>query len=723
MNNEAGTASAAQYTIPARTSLQQARPSALKHDDTFALFDANGDVLPVLGGAEGLYHCDTRHLSHFALVLHGTRPILLSSTIRDDNAGATCDLTNPDLIEDERLLLAHDRLHLRRSRFLWRATCYERIAVRSFADLPLELMLELRFAADFADLFEVRGQRRPRRGRVHAPAIGRSSVRLAYTGLDRRRRSTELRFEPAPSRIEMNRATWRLSLPPGGQTLLYVELRCNAPTPPRPPRELFLLSGVEARRAQRLAAHRSAAVETSHEVFNEALRRDRADLAMLTTETPDGPFPYAGIPWFSAAFGRDAIITALQMLWLDPSLARGVLRYLAANQALVPDPAADAQPGKILHEVRHGEMAALGEVPFRRYYGSVDATPLFVMLAGAYLARTGDRETARALWPAVQAALGWMESFGDRDGDGFIEYHRMTKKGLANQGWKDSHDSIFHADGSAAVGPIALVEVQGYAYAARRAAAAIARALGEDGAGALEASAEVLRARFEAAFWCGRLGTYALALDGEKRPCLVSTSNAGHALLTGIASPERAARVAAELGSERCFSGWGVRTLATTEARYNPISYHNGSVWPHDNALIGMGLAAYGHRGQAARILDGLFAVSVGIDLRRLPELFCGFPRRRGQGPTFYPVACAPQAWAAAAPFGLLAACLGLGFDPERRLVTFDRPVLPHLLDWVELRGLAIGEARIDVALRRDRAGAAMSVLRRQGDIHATMTS
>jgi glycogen debranching enzyme len=316
-----------------------------------------------------------------------------------------------------------------------------------------------------------------------------------------------------------------------------------------------------------------------------------------------------------------------------------------------------------------------------------------------------------------------MESWGDRDGDGFIEYHRMTKKGLANQGWKDSHDSIFHADGSAAVGPIALVEVQGYAYAARRAAATIARTLGEAGADALEASAEALRVRFEAAFWCGRLGTYALALDGEKRPCLVSTSNAGHALLTGIASPERAARVAAELGSERCFSGWGVRTLATTEARYNPISYHNGSVWPHDNALIGMGLAAYGHRDQAARILAGLSAASVGIELRRLPELFCGFPRRRGQGPTFYPVACAPQAWAAAAPFGLLAACLGLGFDPERRLVTFDRPVLPHLLDWVELRGLAIGEARIDVALRRDRAGAAMSVLRREGDIHATMTS
>jgi glycogen debranching enzyme len=721
--NHASGVTAQQYVIPAKESLAQARPSALKHDDTFAIFDPNGDIAPVLGGAEGLYHRDTRHLSDFALTLHGARLIVLSAAVRDDNAGATCDLTNPDLAQDERMLLAHDTLHLRRSRFLWQGTLYERIAVRSFAEIPLDLMLELRFAADFADLFEVRGQRRRRRGRIHAPVVGPASVGLAYTGLDRNRRTTELRFEPAPARISRDRATWRLDLQPGGQTLLYVELRCNAPSPQRPPRELFLVSSVAARRAQRQAANRSAAVETSNEVFNEALRRDRADLAMLTTETPHGPYPYAGIPWFSAAFGRDAIITALQLLWLDPSIAGGVLRYLAANQAQAADPVADAEPGKILHEVRHGEMAELGEVPFRRYYGSVDATPLFVMLAGAHLGRTGDRETARALWPAVRSALDWMDRHGDRDGDGFIEYHRMTEKGLANQGWKDSHDSVFHADGSAAAGPIALVEVQGYAYAARLAAAAMARALGEDGAEALEASAERLRLHFEAAFWCEGLGTYALALDGAKRPCAVSSSNAGHALLTRIASPERAARVAAELGAERMFSGWGIRTLSTTEARYNPISYHNGSVWPHDNALIGMGLAAYGHRGQSARILDGLFAASTAIELRRLPELFCGFSRRPGRGPTFYPVACSPQAWAAATPFGLLAACLGLGFDPGRRMVTFDRPVLPRFIDWVELRGLAIGPAWIDVALRRERDGAAMSVLRREGEISASMTS
>jgi glycogen debranching enzyme len=413
-------------------------------------------------------------------------------------------------------------------------------------------------------------------------------------------------------------------------------------------------------------------------------------------------------------------------LWLDPRVALGVLRHLAALQATATDPAADAEPGKILHEMRNGEMAELGEVPFRRYYGSVDSTPLFVMLAGEYLDRTGDVAALRALWPSIEAALGWIERHGDRDGDGFVEYGRMTEEGLANQGWKDSWDSVSHADGTLAVGPIALVEVQGYAYAAWRAGARIARALGlpPERAAAFDACAEKLRDRFEAAFWCEDLGTYALALDGAKRACRVRASNPGHALLCGIAAPHRATAVARQMAGAALWSGWGVRTLAAGEARYNPMSYHNGSVWPHDNALIGLGLARYGLRSGTARVLEGMAAAAGRLELRRLPELFCGFPRRGGQGPTAYPVACAPQAWAAAAPLGLLGACLGIGFDPVVRMVRLDRPVLPRGLDYVTLRGLALGEARIDVHLQRAANEAvAMSVIGRCGEIGAVLVA
>jgi glycogen debranching enzyme len=400
-----------------------------------------------------------------------------------------------------------------------------------------------------------------------------------------------------------------------------------------------------------------------------------------------------------------------------------VLVYLAANQATGFDPPADADPGKILHEVRHGEMAELGEVPFRRYYGSVDSTPLFVMLAGAYLERTGDRATIERLWPSIEAALSWIDNYGDRDGDGFVEYGRRTEEGLVNQGWKDSRDSVFHADGSLAHGPIALAEVQAYVYGAWRAAAAVARALGRaDRASGLDRSAEALRGAFDAAFFDDRLSTYVLALDGNKRPCRVVSSNAGHALLTGIALPERAERVAQTMMAPSSFCGWGVRTIASTEGRYNPMSYHNGSVWPHDNALIAAGLARYGFKREAARIFEGLVAASTYVELRRLPELFCGFARQSTRGPTFYPVACSPQAWAAAAPLFMLQVCLGLEFDPGQRRISFEEPVLPDFLDEVTLRNLSLRGAAADVALRRSGSKVVVDVRDRRGPLKVLTT-
>ena len=715
----------AQFVIPAAESFQQSRPRILKQGDTFGVFNHSGDAIGGPTSPEGLYHHDTRHLAQFCLTVNGAWPVLLSSTLRDDNSILTCDLANPDLpAADGRIVLQHDLIHIRRSRFLWQGSCFERIAIRNFDTQPHAIRIDLSFAADFVDLFEVRGTQRKRHGTQHPANIVENRVTLAYTGLDDRERTTTVLFDPAPTELTAGRALFQLDLAPAQTHLIFIEIICNSNAAKGAAPRRFLGALRDARRALRTSTARAASVATSNTSFNEAARRSVADLNMLVTDTPYGPYPYAGIPWFSTVFGRDALITALQTLWMDPEIARGVLGYLAANQATTSDAASDAEPGKILHEVRHGEMAELGEVPFRRYYGSVDSTPLFVMLAGAYLKRTGDLATIAKLWPNIQAALGWIETDGDRDGDGFVEYYRRTPAGLSNQGWKDSQDSIFHSGGALAEGPIALVEVQGYVYAAWRAAAKIARELGHTQLSALYmAKAKTLRDRFDQAFFDKDMGTYVLALDGAKKPCRVRASNAGHALFTGIARPGRAKAVVDTLMDSNFFTGWGIRTLASNEARYNPMSYHNGSVWPHDNSLIAAGFARYGCRTEAARIFGGLFAASTHIELRRLPELFCGFVRRQGQGPTFYPVACSPQAWAAATPLSLVESCLGLGFDIERGEIGFEQPVLPEFMDEIILRRLSLKGALVDVALRRTGGNVALDVTSRIGDIRIVHTA
>jgi glycogen debranching enzyme len=698
-----------------------ARPRrSLKHNDTFIVLDSHGDIGASAGGPDGLFNADTRYLARLELVLDDVQPLLLGSNLRDDNSGLTVDLTNPDIYRNGRIVLQKDMLHIVRTIFLWQGTAYQRIGVQNHGERPASLDLTFLFDNDFADLFEVRGEKRARRGIGSSRLVGPADVVFEYSGLDAKSRTTALHFDPRPTRLAVNAATYHLDLEPQQVSSLFVAASCNKPAEFKPAR--FFRGLLAHRREMRRSTAGATSIETSNNIFNEVLCQSMADLNMLMTDTPQGRYPYAGIPWYSTTFGRDGIITALQMLWIDPQVARGVLRRLAFYQAKTVDAFADAEPGKILHEMRGGEMAALREVPFARYYGSVDSTPLFVLLAGLYVERTGDEQTLAELWPSIEAALRWIDGAGDPDRDGFVEYRRASEQGLANQGWKDSYDAIFHADGRLAEGYIALAEVQGYVFAAKRLAARCAARLGNTGqAQQLEAEATLLAKRFEEAFWCEDLGTYALALDGAKQPCKVRTSNAGQLLFSGMVREDRARLVAADLMLPHFFSGWGIRTVACGEARYNPMSYHDGSIWPHDNALIALGLARYGLKRPLEQVFEGLFHAATYMDLRRLPELFCGFRREKRRGPTLYPVACAPQAWASATPFTLLEAVLGLEFDAQRGEIRLRNPRLPAFLNNLVLRDLQLGSSSVDLSVHRHGEEVSLEVLRTRGRIQVSI--
>jgi glycogen debranching enzyme len=708
----------ARFYIPATGSATRPRRT-LKCGDTFIVVDSHGDIGASPGGTDGLFHCDTRFLSHLELFLNGRQPLLLGSNVRDDNTQLTVDLTNPDVYFDQRRVLPKDTVHVVRTIFLWRDTAYQRFAVRNYGDRAVDLRLSILFDSDFADLFEVRGLHRTKHGLVSSTFEGGTAV-LTYNGLDGKQRQTSLNFDPQPTELTATSATYVIHLAPKAVRSVFLAVGCGSPTPPTP--VPFMRGLRAAHRELRRSSQNASTIVSSNDIFNEIVCRSMADLYMLMTDTPEGRYPYAGIPWYSTTFGRDGLITALQMLWLDPRVAQGVLRRLAAFQAKTYDDASDAQPGKILHEMREGEMAALGEVPFGLYHGSVDATPLFVMLAGLYAERTGDDAIIVELWPAIEAALSWIDGPGDLDGDGFVEYYRATERGLANQGWKDSEDAIFHADGRLAQGPIALAEVQGYVYCAKQVLARCAERLGwTERARLLKAQADQLAERFDASFWCPKLGTYALALDGKKEPCRVRSSNAGQVLFTGIAKLDRAIEVADGLLRPQFFSGWGIRTVANTEARYNPMSYHNGSIWPHDNALIALGLARYDLKRSLERVFQGLFDAASYLEMRRLPELFCGFQRSRGRGPTHYPVACSPQAWASATPFTFIEASLGLQFDPVANQLRLRNPRLPSFLDELVLRNLQLKQSSVDLKVRRHANEVSVEILERRGQVQVAV--
>jgi glycogen debranching enzyme len=684
-----------QFYILAASALADTQTRVLKQGETFAIFDLYGDIRLLASGEQGLYHMGMRHLSGSQLRLGDQRPLVLGSAVTEDNVLFAVDATNPDMTLGG-VGVQRGTLHLFRSSFLWNGVCYQRLRVFNYGDTDLDVDLTVTFESDFADIFEVRGVTRAERGTLHEAAVRDGSLVLAYTGLDDVERRTIVTCSPEGT-IGEDGVRFDVSVPARHARELFVSIACEAGAESTV--EDYASALVHEREAMQGRAIGYAEVSTSNELFNTWINRSLADLRMMVVDTDGGEFPHAGVPWFASPFGRDAIITAYQLLSIDPSLARGVLAYLAATQADHVDADREAEPGKIIHEQRNGELAAIGAVPFGRYYGSVDATPLFIVLAGEYLQRTNDVAFVESIWPNIDRALRWMDEYGDRDGDGFLEYYG-SERGLVQQGWKDSHDSVFHADGGVARPPIALCEVQGYAFWARRWAAAIAGRLGDrDRAADLAKQADVLREAFEAAFWLPDLGTYALALDGDKRPCAVKASNAGHLLMTGITDSDRARSVAHMLMDDAFFSGWGIRTLATSEARYGPITYHNGSIWPHDNSLIAKGMADHGFKESVHRVMEGFLDASESLEFHRLPELYSGFPRRSGQGPIEYPLACAPQAWAAGSVFLFLSACLGLSIDAEREQIVFTNPSLPEYLREVRLTGLRAGEGSADITL------------------------
>ncbi|MFI9651363.1 amylo-alpha-1,6-glucosidase [Guyparkeria halopsychrophila] len=708
------------WYIPAMSARADDRNRVLKSGDGFVVFSRHGEMGHAGFGDQGFYYRGTRHLSNWNLQLAGREPVLLNSMVHLDNSRLVIDQTSPDLFIDGACWLQKGSLHMRRELGIHDGVLTELRSLTNYNQQTRALELTYHFGADFCDIFEVRGNTRPRRGENQAAQVEANAVTLGYLGLDHVTRRTRIGFSPAPDTIGPDTASFDIELGPGESFHIETTISCDkGETGFHLPSHAQTMQAIEAD----VAADRESRTDvlTDNEQFNDWINRSVADLQMLTTSTPHGPYPYAGVPWFSTPFGRDGIITALQTLWAQPEIGRGVLGFLAETQADCEDPANEAEPGKIIHEMRDGEMAALGEVPFRRYYGSVDATPLFVMLAYRYYRRTGDRVFITRIWPNITRALAWVT--GQLEQHGFLVYARHDGNGLVQQGWKDSDDAVFHADGQPPRPPVAVCEVQGYAFDALRRGAELADLLDHDSqASDWRRRADDLQAHFEQRFWLEEIDTYALAIDGDDRPCAVRSSNPGHLLYTGIVSPERAARVSAGLISPAAFNGWGVRTIFEKECRYNPMSYHNGSVWPHDTALAAAGMARYGHKDEALVLTEGLFNAAIHFDLHRLPELFCGFQRILGQAPTHYPVACSPQAWASGTVFMLLESILGLRFDPDAARVSLDHPRLPDYVNWLRIRRIRHQGGELDLIVRRHGKGIAVNIERREGQIELNVT-
>lgn len=688
----------------------------IREKDIFLLSDSNGNVPAGNRRGLGLYHADTRYLSTYDFSFSHIPPVPLLSTAELGFSEEQV-LTNPRMESVEGRHLPRDSIEVRRQRVIDEAL-EETLYVTNFNVYPVTLDLCYHFDADFADIFEVRGLGRTRRGRLLPPRLDGDLLMYSYEGLDGAYRQTRIDFSPRPTILASHRVTFRTTLQHRETATIRLLVTFDG---------LMSKDRTRSRFENVVAQHRrwtqsSTRVFTSNEFFNKVFDRSLADLRVLWSQDARAQrFLAAGTPWFDTIFGRDTCIASLQSLAFRPQIAKQSLKVLASLQGRELHPWRDEEPGKIVHEVRRGEMSASGEIPFSAYYGSVDSTPLFLMLAGEYFAWTADLELMEELKPSLLAALGWLSTYGELDGDGYVKYEKRSEKGLVNQGWKDSPDSIVHIDGTLVQPPIALVEVQGYVYAAKRGMANILDALGDNvQAGVLRKQAQSLYKRFNEDFWLPEEQYLALALDGDTAASSAVASNPGHALWTGLVPKERAPFVVQRLMAEDMFTGWGIRTIANTSPRFNPIGYHLGAVWPHDNSLLAMGFKKYGFEDELTEVMTALFDAACAFPYYRMPELFGGEARTPHHSPVPYPVACRPQAWAAGSFQLLLQAALGLYADAPRNELKIIRPHLPYWLESVQIKGLRIGQSQADLLFQRRRRRTHVEVLDVQGKLRVT---
>jgi glycogen debranching enzyme len=683
----------------------------IKHDRVFLLCDRYGDLPLGNEAALGLYFRDTRFLSHYELLIDGMRPTYLHSEV-DRNYSMLVATTLPVTSVDPSGVETGKNISISRHRWLEHGM-HETIKVQNFGSEPRRVRIEISFGADFLDLFEVRGFRRKQNGTMEDPIFADGQVTFAYTGLDDVRRELEVGFDPHPKKLTKDRATFQFNLQPQSVFAIDVSILPRA-------------GGLEPVHATHADLERDytnwrkscTRFQTSNPQLQTYLDRAVLDLRMMQTDLDGTPAIDAGVPWFSTMFGRDSLITAYQALGVQPALAKGTLTKLAEYQGTKVDPWRDEEPGKILHEIRVGELAGTGEIPHTPYYGSIDSTPLWLLIYGRVWMWTADREFAERLWPHAERALEWIDRYGDIDGDGYVEYQRKSEGGLDNQGWKDSRDGIVHADGTIPAGPIALVEVQGYVYDAWVQVARVARAIGkEDVAEELERKAEKLKERFNADFWMADEGYYAVALDGNKEQVRSIASNPGHCLWSRIIDQTRAPRVVRRLLAPDLSSGWGIRTLSSKNPAYDPIGYHTGTVWPHDNSLIAHGMKLMGFDDAANKVIDQLAICGGYFPSGRFPELFCGFAREDVPVPVEYPVACRPQAWATGATLLMVRSYGGISADAPARKLDIVRPTLPFWLSRNDIIGMRVGDARVDLAFQSHEGATGCQVSRKDGDL------